>query len=113
MSHTGDGVLIEWQLATSQFCQNSINYTVIVETADHSSNDSLSVISMVFGVTRTTIRIQLLQNRVYTAQVTALISSCDSITASRKFARSDLPVAPTTNYGPTNTATMTSKSSKE
>ena len=84
-SYTGNGVLIEWQLATSQFCQNNINYTLIVETADHSSNNSFSVSSIVFGMTRTTIPLQLIPDQVYTVQVTALVNSHDSITSTRNF----------------------------
>ena len=113
VSYTGDGVLIQWRLATSQFCQNNINYTAIVEPADHSSNNSFSITAVVFGVTRTTVPLQLLSDQVYTVQVTALISSCDSITATRNFTRSDLPKVPTLNHGPPNMATMTSKSPKQ
>ena len=52
---------------------------------------------MVFGMTKTTVPPQLLPDQVYTVQVTALISSCDSITASRNFAIS----------GPSTTGTKT------
>ena len=97
VSYTSDGVLIEWHLATSQFCQNNINYSVTVEPADHWSNNSFSITSIVFGMTRTTVPLQLLPDQEYTVLVTALISSCDSITATRNFARSDLPIAPTMN----------------
>ena len=123
MNYTDSFVLFEWHLATSQFCQNSINYMVTVERADHLSNGNSVVTLMVFGMTTTTVPLQsLMQNQVYTAQVTALISSCDSITATRNFTisgpttinttGSDLLISGPSTAG-TNTATMTSKSPKQ
>ena len=77
---------------TSEYCERSINYTVIIDTMNNFSNnlhdvDQTIVIKTIIGETTITVP-GLIPKQLYMVQVSALVSSCESLSAEKNFTKS-------------------------
>ena len=87
VTDTADRVLIQWHLMTSEYCQRIVNYIVTI-TKSFSNTANSSLVTTVFGDIQVNIT-GLIPNQVYTVQVSAEVSSCESLTATRNFTTTD------------------------